>query len=77
MLFFTGPLATTVGQVVQGMACGVWNGDKCHIEYSKPNIKMKNCSTYNVYYLEPTLCVTAYCMGKTWHIVWVYHYSIL
>ena len=64
MLFFTGPIATTVGQVVEGLACGVWNGDTCNKDFSA-SIKMKNCGTYNVYYLVPVKCDTAYCMGKT------------
>ena len=58
-----GPIATNAGQVTQGTGCGWWN-DACASPFTVSNIQMKNCTSYNVYYLKASGgCYAAYCMG--------------
>ena len=58
-----GQIAKTYGQTVQGTGCAVWVGTSCHSNFKISSIQMKNCGSYNVYYLKPTQCNIAYCVG--------------
>ena len=61
--FNTGAIATSIGEVTQGIGCAVWT-DSCTPIVSVPDIFMKRCNAYNIYYLTPpTNCSSAYCMG--------------
>ena len=61
----SGPVASTYGQIVTGTACGTYSDGICTASYSLPGIQMKNCGSYNVYYLKKaTGCYVCYCMGK-------------
>uniref|UniRef100_UPI00398E7F10 uncharacterized protein n=1 Tax=Pristiophorus japonicus TaxID=55135 RepID=UPI00398E7F10 len=49
----------TVGQgEVTGTVCFTWFGSPC---YYTREIKIKNCTSYSVYKLNPTHCYAAYC----------------
>ena len=56
-----GPVAKVSGQVTQGQGCAVWDAT-CNPCCSVKNILMKNCTSYNVYYLKPPLGHAAYCL---------------
>ena len=58
-----GPQPTVVGQVTTGDGCG-HGGLPCDNPNVAKHLLMKNCGSYNVYYLKPVAyCNARYCVS--------------
>ena len=48
-----------------GSACAVFTNGNCDPCCSSPNaLKMKNCGSYNIFFLVPVSCYSTYCAGE-------------